>query len=86
MIKLKFNIRESRKVNFFKVYYEWGCDAKGSYCKMTMEKDVNKLVEEHEKFIGSDTKVQKKCGDTGTNLSKSEFEEPKDMDKYRSLV
>ena len=44
-IKEKFNISESGKVkNFLGVYYEWGHDEKGTYAKMTMEKDANKLV------------------------------------------
>ena len=29
---------------FLGVYYEWGRDAKGLQAKMTMEKDVKKLV------------------------------------------
>ena len=45
-IKEKFNISESGKVrNFLGVYYEWGCNAKGTYAKMTMEKDVKNIVE-----------------------------------------
>ena len=46
MIKQKFNIQESGKVKkFLGMYCEWGRDAKFSYEKMTMEKDVNILVE-----------------------------------------
>ena len=45
MIKLKFNIQESRKTkDFLGVYYKWGHDTKGSYGKMTIDKDANKLV------------------------------------------
>lgn len=45
MIKLKFNIQESRKTkDFLGVYYKWGHDTKGSYEKMTIDKDANKLV------------------------------------------
>ena len=44
-IKMNFNIQDSRKVNnFLGVYYEWGRDADGLYAKMTMDKDVKKLV------------------------------------------
>ena len=72
MINLKFNIQDSGRVNkFLGVYYEWGCDAKGSYYKMTMEMDVHKLVERQEKFIESGVKVQKTPGATGKTLSKS---------------
>ena len=40
-IKEKFNISESRKVKkFLGVYYKCGHDAKGTYAKMTIEKDV----------------------------------------------
>ena len=42
-IKERFKISESKKVKkFLRVYYEWGCDAKGMYAKMTMDKDVKK--------------------------------------------
>ena len=45
LLKLKFNIQESGNVNFFLgVYYERLHDKKGPYYKITMEKDVNKLV------------------------------------------
>ena len=30
---------------FLGMHYEWGRDTKGSYAKMTTEKDVKKLVE-----------------------------------------
>ena len=42
---------------FLGVYYEWGSDAKSTYVKMTMRKDVNKLVEGYEKYTGSEVKV-----------------------------
>ena len=75
MIKLKFNIQDSGKVRkFIGVYYEWGRDAKGPYAKITMEKDVNKLLEIFEKFIGGDVKVQKTPGELGTTLIKSELQ------------
>ena len=40
-IKESFNISESGKVKkFLGVYYEWGCDAKGNYSKITMDKEL----------------------------------------------
>ena len=56
---------------FLGVNYEWGHDAKGTYAKITMEKDMKKLVEGYEKYTGSDLRVQKNPGSTGTALSKS---------------
>ena len=53
---------------------------------MTMEKDVNKLVEVYEKFIGSDVNVQKTPDAPGTTLSHIDLEEPKYIDKYGSYV
>ena len=83
----KFNISESVKVNkFLGVYYGWGHDVKGTYTKMTMEKGVKKLVEGYEKYTGSDLRVQKTPGDPGTNLSKSELEDPDNINTYRSFV
>ena len=74
MIKLKFNIQESRNVKkFLGMYYEWSHDAKDTYAKISMEKDVKKLVDGYDKFIGSDVKFQKIPGVSGTNLSKSEL-------------
>ena len=74
MIKLKFNIQEYGKAKkYLGVYYEWGHDAKGLYDKMTMDKDIKKLVDIYEKFIGSDIKVQKTPGAPGMNLSKSDL-------------
>ena len=49
-------------------------------------KDIKQLVDGYEKFIGSGVKFQKTPGATGTTLSNSEIEEPKFIDKYRSLV
>ena len=44
-INEKFNISESGEVkNFLGVYYKWVYDAKVTYVKMAMEKDVKKLV------------------------------------------
>ena len=87
MINLNFNIQDYGKVKkFIGVYYEWGSDVKGSYAKMTTEKEVKKLVEGYKKFIGSGAKVHKIPGAPGTTLSKSELEKNKYIDKYRSLV
>ena len=45
-IKLKLNIQESEKAKkFLGAYYELGRDEKWMYAKMTMDKDVKKLVE-----------------------------------------
>ena len=71
---LKFNIKESGKVNFFLgVYYEWGHDNKGPYTKMNMENDIIKVVDRYKKFARSDLKVQKTTGATGTTLSNSDL-------------
>ena len=45
-----------------------------------MDKDVNNMVEGYDKYTGSDVKVQKTPGDTGTNISKSDLQEPYNMD------
>ena len=58
---------------FIIVYYEWGCNEKCPYDKMTMDKYVDKLVDGYKKFIGSDTRVHKTPGAPGTTLSKSEL-------------
>ena len=42
---------------------------------MNMEKSVKKLVDGHEKYIGSDVKTQKIPGPTGTTLNKSNLKE-----------
>ena len=87
MIKLNFIIQKYRKLKkFLGVYYEWVRDAKGSYTKTTMEKDVNKLVEVYKKYTGIDVKVQKTPVAPDTTPSKSNFEEPQDIYKYRSLM
>ena len=59
--------------NFLGVYYEWRCEPKVVYAKMTMENDVNKMVEGYEKYTGSGIKVQKTPGAPGTTLSKSDL-------------
>ena len=52
-IKDKFKISESGKVKkSLGVYYKWSHNVKGAYAKMTMEKDVRKLVEGYEKYTG----------------------------------
>ena len=87
MIKPKFNIQDSAKTKkFIGVCSIWGCDAKGLYAKMTIKKDVKKFVEGYENYTGSDIKVQRIPSYPSTNLSKSDLEEPKDIDKYSSFV
>ena len=44
------------------------------------------LVEGYKKYTGSDLKVQKTPKAPGTTLSKSELEEPDNINKYRSFV
>ena len=74
MIKSKCSIKESRKVKkFLKVNYKVCHDEKCSYGKMTMEKDVKKLVYGYDKFNGSDVKVNKKSVPPGTTLCKSKL-------------
>ena len=81
-IKDRFNILESKKVKkFLRVYYEWGCDAKGMYAKMTMDKDVKKPVEGYMKYTGSYVKVHKTPGALVTTISKRNLEEPYNIDK-----
>ena len=71
MMKLDFNIQESGKVKkFIGVYYEWGHGKKVLYAKMTLEKDVNKLVEYYKKLIGGEVKVQNTPGAPCTTHSK----------------
>ena len=83
-INLKLNIQESGKVKkFLGVYYEWVCDKKCLYAKMTMDKEVKKLVEGYDKHTVSDVKVHKTPGATVNTLSKSNLEETQDIDNYR---
>ena len=72
--------------DFLGVYYKWGLYEKYSYEKTTIEKDVNKLVEGYKKYTGSHVKVQKTPCDTGKNISKSDLEEPYNINKYRSFA
>ena len=53
IIKLKFNIQESGEVKkFIGVYFEWGNNAKVLHHKMTLEKEVNKMVYGCENLLG----------------------------------
>ena len=70
-IKEKFNISESEKGGMFLgVYYKLGHNVKGTYAKMTIDKDVKKLVEIYNKYTGSKLMVQKTPGAPGMTLSK----------------
>ena len=71
---------------FLRVYYGWGRDVEGAYANMIMEKDVNKFVEGYEKYTGSGVKFQKTPGAPVTTLSKSNLEEPYNIDKYIVFV
>ena len=83
-IKENFNISVSGKVKkFLGVYYKWGHNAKVKYEKMTMEKDVKKLVEGYKHYAGIDLRVQKTPGYLGTTISKSDLEDPYNINKYR---
>ena len=53
------------------------------YAKMTMEKDLKKLVEGYEEYTGSYLRVQKTPGTLGMTISKSHLEEPDNINKYR---
>ena len=44
------------------------------------------MVEGYEKYTGSDVKVKKIPGAIGTTLSKSDLEEPYNIDKHISFV
>ena len=59
---------------------------KCAYAKMTTEKDVKKLVEGYNDYTGSDIESQKNSGASGKTLSKSDLEEPYNIDKYISFV
>ena len=54
--------------------------------KRPSRKYVKKLVDVYKKYTGSDLKVQKTPEAPGTTLSKSELEEPDNINKYRSFV
>ena len=51
-----------------------------------MEKDVNNPIEGYNKYTGSDLRVQKTPGAPGMTLSKSELEEPDNINKYISFM
>ena len=81
------NISESGKVNnFLGVYYKWGHGAKGTYAKITMYKDVKKVVEGYKNYNESDLKVQKTTGDPETTLSKSDLKGSDHINNYSSFL
>ena len=51
-----------------------------------MEKDAKKIVEGYKKYTGSDLRFQKTPGALGTTLSKSDLEEPDNINKYISFM
>ena len=53
---------------------------------MTIRKDVKTLVEGYMKYTVRDVKYQKTPEVPGMTLSKSNLEEPYNIDKYRSFV
>ena len=81
LIKLKFNIQESGKVKkFIGVYYEWVHGYKVLEEKITMKKDVKKLVDGYKKYTERGVKVQKTPGSTGMTLCKIKLKEPTDIE------
>ena len=42
---------------FLGVYYEWGCETKGTYAKMTIDKNAKKILEGYKNYTGSDVKL-----------------------------
>ena len=58
---------------FLGVFYEWGPDEKGSFVKITMEKNVKKLVIVYKKLNERDFNVSKNQGAPVTTLSKSKI-------------
>ena len=69
------------------VNYEWGVLPNGkSFCRATMEKKVNALVEAYIKHIGKEAKNFDTPGKPHKYLSKSKEDEPVDIDQYRSFV
>ena len=86
-IKENLKISESGKVKkFLGVYYEWVHDAKDMYAKMTIKKDVKNLVEGYKKYMGGNLRIQKTPRALGATLSKSELEEPDNINNYIPLV
>ena len=59
-----------------------GHNAKVTYVRMTMEKDVNKLVEGYKKYTGRELKVKITPGAPGTTPSKINLEEHYNIEKY----
>ena len=51
-----------------------------------MDEDTKKLVEGYDNYNGSSVKLQKHSGSSGTTLSKSDLEEPYNIDKYISFT
>ncbi|MGB2452939.1 MAG: reverse transcriptase domain-containing protein, partial [Candidatus Poseidoniaceae archaeon] len=68
------------------VTYKWGTNNQGkAYCKATMDKKVNAIVDYYENHIGKPVKEASTPGLPNENLVKNE-NEPVDIDPYRSLV
>ena len=68
------------------VDYEWGVFRNGkAYCKATMDKKVDAIVDNYEKHINGEAKIYDTPGKPHEYLAKNEGE-PIDIDPYRSLV
>ena len=74
---------QKRLKKFRGVYYGLVHDAKGTYAKRTMVKDVKKLVEGYGNYMGCYLRTQKSPGAPGTTLSKIDLEYPDNKNKYR---
>ena len=59
---------------------------KGPFAKITMEKEIKKLVESYENFTGSDLRIQNTPRALGTTLSKIDLKDPDNINKYISFV
>ena len=51
-----------------------------------MEKYMKNIVEGYENYTGSELRVQKTPGAPGTNISKSDLEQPDNINNHRSFV
>lgn len=70
------------------VDYVWGFDVekKKHFVKATMDKKVQAMINQWEKFLGREIKVKPSPGKPNEYLQKSDVDEPVHIDEYRSLV
>ena len=68
------------------VEYEWGEMENGKrYCKATMNKKAEALIDSYEKYIGKEAKIYRTPGIPHETLQKHDGD-PIDIDQYRSFV